>query len=158
MNLFCYEKLFKLFSTTFIKITMKGISPMIAVVLLLAFTVAVGGILSVWFTGFTRTTAAGVENATTDVTKCAGTYIDITSVSSTGIIITNRGSQSIDSIQCFASNGTEMTSVLGSTTLNPGASTAGGWVRGTNTRLDCSGRCLTIGVTGSCKSGESCWS
>lgn len=31
---------------------MQGISPMIATVLLIAFTVAIGGILSVWMNGF----------------------------------------------------------------------------------------------------------
>lgn len=34
---------------------MKGISPLIATVLLIAFTVAVGGILSVWLTTYSRT-------------------------------------------------------------------------------------------------------
>ncbi|MEM5854631.1 MAG: archaellin/type IV pilin N-terminal domain-containing protein, partial [Candidatus Aenigmatarchaeota archaeon] len=36
----------------------KAISPMIATILLVAFTVAVGGIISVWLTGFTRTQTA----------------------------------------------------------------------------------------------------
>jgi len=53
---------------------MKGISPMVATVLLLAFTVAVGGIISVWMTGLTRTQTAGVTTAA----QCASTRLDIT--------------------------------------------------------------------------------
>jgi len=129
---------------------------MIATVLLIAFTVAVGGILSVWFTSFTRTSTANVENASIDVTKCSGTYIDVTTVTSTGIIITNRGSQTINSINCFAGNGTNITTIA-TASLTSGASASGTWALGTSTRIDCSGKCLTIGVTGSCKSGDSCW-
>ena len=53
---------------------MKGISPMVATVLLLAFTVAVGGIISVWMTGLTRTQTAGVTIAA----QCASTRLDLT--------------------------------------------------------------------------------
>ena len=52
---------------------MKGISPMIATVLLLAFTIAVGGIISVWLTGMTRTQTAGVTTAA----QCASTRLDV---------------------------------------------------------------------------------
>jgi flagellin-like protein len=34
---------------------LKGLSPLIAIILLIAFTVAVAGIISVWLTGFART-------------------------------------------------------------------------------------------------------
>jgi len=47
---------------------------MVATVLLLAFTVAVGGIISVWMTGLTRTQTAGVTTAA----QCASTRLDIT--------------------------------------------------------------------------------
>ena len=38
----------------------KGVSPLIATVLLIAFTIAVGGIISVWLTSFTTTTTQTV--------------------------------------------------------------------------------------------------
>jgi len=38
----------------------KGISPFVASILLIGFTVAVGAILSVWFTTFTRTQTASI--------------------------------------------------------------------------------------------------
>jgi len=45
-------------------ITMKkGISSFVAAVLLIGFTVAVGAILSLWFTTFTRTQTAGIQTS-----------------------------------------------------------------------------------------------
>jgi len=65
---------------------MKGISPMVATVLLLAFTIAVGGIISVWLTGMTRTQTAGVTTSA----QCASTRLDVTAkpYSAGGLIIT----------------------------------------------------------------------
>ena len=145
---------------------MKGISPMISVVLLLAFTVAVGGILSVWLSGFTRTATTGVETTTTNQTKCAGTYIDVVSVTSNAVMITNRGSQDIASVTCYTGNGTQLGGISG--TLSPGGFDSSYWnasataiatsyVAGFGTVVVCSGQCLNIGVTGDCESGESCW-
>jgi flagellin-like protein len=142
------------------KIDMKGISAMIATVLLIAFTVAVGGILSVWFSSFTRTSTAQVENSSVDVTKCSSTYIDVTMVTSNGIVITNRGTQTINTITCVLSNGTQVPAIGGFGSLSPGASNGTSWNRSSDatvTKVDCSGKCLGIGVTGSCKSGEACW-
>jgi flagellin-like protein len=42
---------------------MKAISPMIATVLLIGFTIAVGAILSLWFTTFTRTQTATITGS-----------------------------------------------------------------------------------------------
>jgi flagellin-like protein len=41
----------------------KAISPMVATVLLIGFTIAVGAILSVWFTTFTRTQTASITGS-----------------------------------------------------------------------------------------------
>ena len=140
----------------------KAISPMIATVLLIAFTVAVGGILSLWLTGYTTTTTSAVETATTNQTKCAGTYIDVISVASDAILITNRGSQSISSIRCYSANA----SSWGLGTIAPGemnttkwnsSGTAGTYATGFGTSITCTGNCLNIGVTGECKSGQTCW-
>ena len=134
----------------------KAISPMIATVLLIAFTVAVGGILSLWLTGLMTTTTSSVENTTTDQIKCASTWINVISVTPTGVIIVNRGAQTITSVNCFAGNGTNITSVATPSLVSGGIS-AGNWTIGTNTSIICSGKCLTIGVTGECKSGQTCW-
>ena len=134
----------------------KGISPMIAVVLLIAFTVAVGGILSVWLTSFTTTTTGSVESAATNETKCSGTYIDVISVSSTAVIITAKGSQSISDIGCLTDTGGNISSIV-SVDLTSGASYAGNWTRGSETSIICTGKCLNIGKMGECKSTQSCW-
>ncbi len=136
----------------------KGVSPMIAVVLLIAFTIAVGGIMSVWLTGYATTTQEAVENTSTDQVKCAGTYIDVISVTSTGVIITNRGSQPISTIQCYTSDGTAIPQDAGGFGgLSSGVSNSTTWERVSNTSIICAGQCRSVGVTGECKSGQSCW-
>jgi flagellin-like protein len=137
---------------------MKGISPMLSTILLVAFTVAIGGIISVWMSSFTRTTTSNVESASTNQTKCSGTYIDITSFTSGGITFVNRGDQTITDIRCFTGNGTNVTGGAVAS-LAPGAIQSGAftYVSAQGTVVTCSGKCLSVGVTGQCKSGESCW-
>lgn len=45
---------------------MKGVSPLIATILLIAFTISVAGIMSIWLTGFARTSSEiiGKESST----------------------------------------------------------------------------------------------
>lgn len=50
---------------------MKAISPLIASVLLIAFTVAVGGVLSVWITSFTTSSTQTVEEQATTSLACS---------------------------------------------------------------------------------------
>ena len=52
---------------------MKGISPLVAAILLIAFTVAIGGIISIWLTGFARQQTAQVSSAT----QCAVARLDV---------------------------------------------------------------------------------
>lgn len=59
---------------------MKGISPFIAVVLLIAFTVAIGGILSVWFSTITTSQTATVQSSSDALAKCSSTAISISDV------------------------------------------------------------------------------
>ena len=135
----------------------KAISPMVAVVLLIAFTVAIGGILSLWLTGFTETTTQSVGTASKNQTKCAGTYVDIISVSNSSVIITNRGSQDIVNPMCFSGDGKNITTLSPNTTLSPGESSSVSWERGSNTSVICTGSCLNIGVSGECNLEQSCW-
>ena len=140
----------------------KAISPMIATVLLIAFTVAVGGILSLWLTGYMTTTTGIVETASTNQTKCVGTYIDVISVGSDAILITNRGSQSISSIRCYSANASSWSiggldaGQMNSTKWNSSGN-GGVYEAGFGTSVTCTGNCLNIGVTGECKTGQSCW-
>jgi flagellin-like protein len=135
----------------------KAISPMIATILLIAFTVAVGGIISVWLTGYTRTTSAAVSTATEDQVKCTGTYPNIYLVTDNAIIITNPGSENITNITCFAGDGTVLSSPS-TLLLTPGNVSRIIWAKAYNTSVVCSGVCRSIGVTGECRSDQNCWS
>ncbi len=151
------EKLFKYRYINLIKMSMKGISPMIATVLLIAFTVAVGGIVSLFLTGLTTTQTGISEQAGTNTTRCAAVSIDILDVSSTRIIYANPSTQALTNIIFTTSDGTSVPT--GALTLNVGATNSTTWTRGTNTSVRALGLCqgLTV-VRGSCASGESCWS
>jgi flagellin-like protein len=63
---------------------MKAISPMIATVLLIGFTIAVGAILSLWFTTFTRTQTTSIPSST-----CHGgnvrVYSNVSSIDSNAV-------------------------------------------------------------------------
>ncbi len=59
---------------------MKGISPLIATVLLIAFTVGIGGIISVWVTGFTQTSSKIVSKQGENQLICANGAIDLTNL------------------------------------------------------------------------------
>ncbi len=82
---------------------MKGISPFIAVILLIAFTVAVAGIVSVWLTGYTRTTSDIVSNQSTTEIKCNYGGVSLKSLRYVSGNITgkieNTGTISLDAIQ-----------------------------------------------------------
>jgi flagellin-like protein len=56
---------------------MKGISPLVATILLIAFTIAVGGIVSVWITGFTRTQTVQVSSVAEDQLRCFSSAISV---------------------------------------------------------------------------------
>ena len=58
----------------------KGISPMVATVLLIAFTVAVGGIVSIWITGFTTTSTESVSEQSETELYCAYGGISVSSL------------------------------------------------------------------------------
>ncbi len=65
---------------------MKGVSPLIAAILLIAFTVAVGGIISTWITTLTTTTTGITQAAGEKQVKCATAVFDIVEVvSSLGV-------------------------------------------------------------------------
>ena len=58
----------------------KGISPLIATVLLIAFTVAVAGIIATWITGFATTTSESVSKQSSNEINCAYGAINIRSL------------------------------------------------------------------------------
>lgn len=59
---------------------MKAISPMIAVVLLIAFTVAIGGLVSVWFSNLTSSQTATVQSSAESLANCAASTLTVSEV------------------------------------------------------------------------------
>lgn len=101
---------------------------MIAVVLLVAFTIAVGGIISVWLTGYTRTTTETVGGTTEKQIKCASSILRIkdvvnsTTANTTILIYYESGTEKLKTLGCEAiGNATVATS----TTLSPSEPSAG---------------------------------
>lgn len=60
---------------------MKAVSPLIATVLLIAFTVAVGGLISIWLTGFTQTQTQSVGSQASTQITCSNGGLALSSMS-----------------------------------------------------------------------------
>jgi flagellin-like protein len=91
----------------------KGISPLIATVLLIAFTVAVAGIISVWLTGFAATTTKTVGSQANLEIICTGAQISLTGLRYCSNYlsgdVSNSGMLALGNItmQIFYTNGTQ---------------------------------------------------
>jgi flagellin-like protein len=145
---------------------MKGISPMLATILLVAFTVAVGGMISLWMSGFFSSTQAGTEARTTALTKCSNARFSIMSArgtSSNATVITHYSNDLNVYPQVVRfSDGTI------NTTFTPKTAIAGGSIATLNaqyptgvTFVTVSGSCeygtVNVSVEASCRKGEDCW-
>ncbi len=101
----------------------KAVSPLIAVVLLVVFTIGIGIIVSSWLSGYTKSTTESAGSASSEVVECAKQIIDISDVASTAdgglkVRITNMGqvSTTIAKITAFDTNGNEW--IITNTTLD----------------------------------------
>ena len=138
------------------KVKQKAISPMVAVVLLIAFTIGVGGLVSIFATSLTTTSTGIASNQSEALTRCAGAWIDVHSVTSTQVYYSNPNSQTLTTIILVPGN--SVNTVTGATTLAPGASTVTSWTAGTNTSVIARGLCQTlVTVEGRCTSAHECW-
>lgn len=106
----------------------KGISPLIATVILIAFVIAVAGILSTFFTGFTKEQKAGVESKATTIIDCSVATMDLDNVAVSvnptnfSLVVSNTGQEELSGLKVIFFNstyaGTCMTS--GNPTLTVG--------------------------------------
>ncbi len=151
---------------------MKGISPMIATVLLIAFTVAVGGIVSLFLTGMTTTQTGLTEVTATNKTKCSkvlSIYYVKASLDKIGVV--NLGTEQVNLTYIIFGDGNIATinasaanRILGGGSSAVITSSGTSWVTlsspiGTNTSVRVQGRCMDlILLEGICRSGEACWS
>lgn len=95
----------------------KGISPLIAAVILIAFVIAVAGIASTFFTGFTKEQASGVKSKATTIVDCSvammelddGTVSVVPSGATAGnfsVVATNTGQEELAGLKVIIFNST----------------------------------------------------
>ena len=146
---------------------MKGISPLISAVLLIAFTIAVGGIVSIFFTGFTKQTTGSVSGTGQTLLSCGDSYPTVTSVrypaSGTGMMnvtFANPGNDLLTSITIYTlmSNSVVYTNSSGSLTSLSSNSTQLFNINGlgTPTEVRITGVCSGQTVSGYCLAGATC--
>jgi flagellin-like protein len=151
---------------------MKGISPLIAAVLLIAFTVAIGGVVSLFFTSFTKQTTSGVSSQGQALISCTGSAptVDLVRYGSSSFMLvnvtyTNPGSITLQNVVIYTtlSNSSTNTTYPSASTLAPLASASialnmSGGVGVTEVRVV--GVCVASTgnqtVSGACLSGQSC--
>ncbi len=112
---------------------MKGISPLIASVLLIAFTVAIATLVMGWFSTLTRSTTSTVSNKTSESIECSNAQIGIqdiyitagnTTTGSARVIVKNNGFKTIGiiSLQIYNTTGHNFSSGFsGVGTFAPGS-------------------------------------
>ena len=138
---------------------MKGISPLVATVFLVALVIAIGGLVSLFATNLVTTSTGTVSNQSQSQTQCSGAWININSVKSTLIVYSNPTTQTITNLSLTGDGMTGSSlSLLGS--LSPGSTAANstGFNVGTNTTFIIRGLCQSIiPIEGTCKQGQGCW-
>ena len=149
---------------------MKGISPLVATVFLVALVIAIFGLVSLFANNLFTTSTGITSNQSTTQTKCAGVTINVWRVTNTTVFYSNPSSQNITGITVVmgdgstnacasgsyiapsASNSTTIgNSTCGATGVIPGGATG-------NTSITVKGLCQSIQpVEGTCKQGQGCW-
>jgi flagellin-like protein len=154
---------------------MKGISPFVAAILLIALTVAVGGLLAVWFSTVTSSQTQTVSASAGQLAKCASSSLTINEVrySSDGtsslvnVTTSSAGSQSLKNITISISGGGATSNSIRYYNASGEELPPGGVI---SASIDTTGGALVppeiVSVSGicqgqyaistSCKSGESC--
>ncbi len=158
----------------------KAISPMVATVLLVAFTIGVGALISIFATGLTTTSTGITSNQSESLSRCAGAWINVYKVTNTTIFYSNPNSQTITSLVAFFSDGKQSasaidqslaigesnyTEITNSTGASGGVGVSSGILTGIrpggttgNTSVILRGLCLsTVTVQGKCSQGDGCW-
>lgn len=142
----------------------KGVSPLIAVVLLIAFTLAIGGFVSTWMYDITKSQTT--EVVTRSKPECAFAYLNVISNTSEfdnttdtlSFQIENTGTKSVEitDIQVIYDNGTQVKTNWGARTLasneimsitnvtENGSATINNSIKKVRILTDCPGKILDI--------------
>jgi len=91
----------------------RGISPLIATVLLIGFTVALAAVIMTWGSGFVRNMTTATEQNTQSALKCTQLDFKIQKATCSGLTIENKGSVDIKSFvfRIYDNSGTITTPV-----------------------------------------------
>lgn len=91
----------------------KGISPLIATVLLIGFTVALAAVIMTWGGGFVRDMTRSTEQSTQSALKCTQLDFKIQKAGCNGLTIENKGSVDIKSFvfRVYDTNGVVTTPI-----------------------------------------------
>ncbi|MCS7135077.1 MAG: hypothetical protein NZ893_01390 [Candidatus Aenigmarchaeota archaeon] len=115
---------------------MKGVSPLIATVLLIAFTLSIAGLLGGWLSGLTKTQTETIEKSSEETMNCTGSVLSIVNVlcgnntptepNALRVVLANEGNNALYGFSTFAQIGTNqyINSTGGpniSSPLSPGA-------------------------------------
>lgn len=155
---------------------------MIATVLIIAFTIAIGGIISIFMTNLTKTTTGEAERSAAGTSECAGTYIDVINVTTgaTGanvanIIVHNPSKNRIYVISAYDDLGNVNTTIINASTssdITLGLKLASGDIRSISAanlptanskKITLTGFCensagtTNVSISGTCPKGGSCW-
>ena len=139
---------------------------MIAVVLLIAFTVAVGGVISIWMTGLTTTQTQTVTNQSAGQITCTPSLTIDRVDSNTGVAnylinvtFSNPSQQTVSSINVtvIAANYTVFAIASGSLTTGTANQTSVGGFTSLPIQIRVSGTCQGLPVSSTCKPADKCW-
>ena len=151
----------------------KGISPLIATVLLIAFTIAIGGVLLIWFSSLTNTQTQTVGTSSEKLADCAASAITIRearynstpgSAASTFVNVTISlvaGTQNIANLTVFVTGKGITNSTADNSTITPGSTIT---IRANVSSnaippefVRASGICQsTVPIIAECKTGQAC--
>jgi flagellin-like protein len=135
---------------------MKGLDPIVATIILIAFAVAVGGLVALWLTNFATQTTEYTSEQGDKLTACAGARLKFDSVGTGSIVYSNPTTKLITNITVYDMNGRNLT--FNATDMNPGQVSNITWIRASNTSIFMRGVCENaIVVEGQCKTGQVCW-
>jgi len=117
----------------------KGITPVVAVVLLLIIAVAVVGMGYAFISGF-FSTVAGKAAVVSGLLSCETTTGDVT------VVVTNAGTETITKASdvVIVAKSCDDTAGLGCTATTTGCPTAGSAEPGTSMQLECTAACPTL--------------
>lgn len=139
---------------------MKAVSPMIATILLIAFTVAVGAILNQWLSSTSNSLQGTTGAQANNVTKCAGASINIDSVSINNLTrFSNPSAQTVSSIQLIVTDGSTLWTITPqNTSLGPGLTAMANVYKGSNNSVTATGLCMSsVPVSSKCDNTMVCW-